>query len=43
MYLIGESHVRIGDDPAEFSTQNAKIVENITSGGFFEASEVQEG
>ena len=35
---IGVSHIRIGDDPTEYSINNSIIVENITDSGFFEAS-----
>ena len=28
--------MRIGDDPTEYSTNNTKIVDNMTDGGFFE-------
>ena len=43
--LMGESHLRHGSDHHEFSMQNAKIVDNITSGGFFQVSadEIQTG
>ena len=40
---IGVSHIRIGDDSNEYSTNNTKIVDNITDGGFFEASRLLSG
>ena len=40
---IGVSHIRLGDDSTPFSTDNAKIVDNITDGGFFEASQFLSG
>ena len=40
---IGVSHIRIGDDSIVYSTKNTKIVDNITDGGFFEASQLLSG
>ena len=37
---IGLSHIRIGEDPAAYSINNAVAIDNITDGGFFEASDV---
>ena len=40
---MGITHIRIGDDSEEYSTNNEKIVDNITDGGFFEATEIFSG
>ena len=40
---MGDSHIRIGDDSTELSTLNTMIVDNITDGGFFEASSLLSG
>ena len=37
---IGLSHFRHGNDASQFSMQNTKVVDNVTDGGFFEASPV---
>ena len=37
---MGITHIRIGDDREAYSTNNVKIVDNITDGGFFEATEI---
>ena len=40
---MGITHIRIGDDREAYSTNNEKIVDNITDGGFFEATEILSG
>ena len=40
---MGVTHLRIGNDSAVFSTINEMIVDNITAGGFFEASSLLSG
>ena len=39
-FRIGNSHIRLGDDSATFSTNNESVVDNIVEGGFFEVDEV---
>ena len=40
---IGDSHIRIGDDSTVLSTTNVMIVDDITDGGFFEATSLLSG
>ena len=40
---IGNSHIRVGDDNAEFSTANPIAYDNIFDGGFLEFTDVFSG
>ena len=41
--MIGDSHIRLGNDSAALSTINTMIVDDITDGGFFEATSLLSG
>ena len=36
---IGLSHIRVGNDSADFSTLNSIVVPEIVEGGFFEVTD----
>ena len=36
--MFGDSHIRVGNDPSEFSTSNQIVYENIYGGGSFQLS-----
>ena len=40
---IHVSHLRVGDDPSEFSMSSTVVKDNVTSGGFFELSPITAG
>ena len=38
--MIGQTHVRMGNDRAEFTTASTVVKEEIVEGGFFELNNV---